>query len=365
MQDSPGVEAEVEADSAAPDAPPFLPDMCTLQAVFLLVMLGELLALALTLADSGLSGFDWEDLGFRSFLVQWIVLLSAALLCPLRFRLSRLPPWAAGAACYLLVLTVTLVCSVLGIWGVDGWQEEDGPILLGNLILSAIFAGIVLRYLYVQQQWSNQQKAELRARIQALQSRIHPHFLFNSMNSIASLIATEPEKAERMVEDLSGLFRASLAEPGLVPLVEELDLCRQYMAIEQIRLGERLQVQWRVDPALEDGQHPCPIPSLLLQPLLENAIQHGVQPLAAGGIVNIDIALDNSRVDVCVRNPVPVEAASGRGNRMALENIRHRLLAHFGPTATFQVKTETVQVKTETDGVESRQFVAKLSYPCA
>lgn len=358
MQDSPGTGVEVEVDSLESDTPPFLPDMCTLQAVFLLVMLGELLALALTLADSGLAGFDWEGLGFRSFLVQWIVLLSAALLCPLRFRLSRLPPWVAGSVCYLLVLGVTLVCSLLGVWGMDGWQEEDGPILLGNLILSAIFAGIVLRYLYVQQQWSNQQKAELRARIQALQSRIHPHFLFNSMNSIASLIATQPDKAERMVEDLSCLFRASLAEPGLVPLREELDLCRQYMDIEQIRLGDRLQVQWWVDTAIENGQSPCPVPSLLLQPLLENAIQHGIQSLAGGGLVTIDISLDDGRVNIQIANPVGVVESSGNGNQMALGNIDHRLQAHFGLASDFSVITEPA-----TDEQPAR-FIARLRYPC-
>lgn len=358
MQDSPATGVEVEVNSLESDTPPFLPDMCTLQAVFLLVMLGELLALALTLADSGLAAFDWEGLGFRSFLVQWIVLLSAAFLCPLRFRLSRLSPWLAGTVCYLLVLGVTLVCSLLGIWVTDGWQAEDGAVVLGNLILSAIFAGIVLRYLYVQQQWSNQQKAELRARIQALQSRIHPHFLFNSMNSIASLIASQPDKAERMVEDLSCLFRASLAEPGLVPLREELDLCRQYMDIEQIRLGDRLQVQWHIDETVESGHYPCPVPSLLIQPLLENAIQHGIQSLASGGRVTIDISLDGGRVNIQITNPVGDGERSANGNHMALANIDHRLQAHFGSVADFQVTTEP-----GVDDLPAR-FVARLSYPC-
>lgn len=359
MQDSAAADQAPHSRAEAEIAP-FLPDMCTLQAVFLLVVLGELLALALTLADSGLAGFDWENLGVRSFLLQWIVLLSAALLCPLRYPLAQLPAWLAGAACYLLVLGVTLVCSLLGLWALGGWQSGDGLTLLSNLILAAIFAGIVLRYLYVQQQWSNQQKAELRARLQALQSRIQPHFLFNSMNGIASLIATEPDKAERMVEDLSSLFRASLAEPGLVPLAEELALCRQYMAIEQLRLGDRLKVHWQIEPAAENGAQPCRVPSLLLQPLLENAVQHGIQSLAAGGLVAIEITLVDASVNVLITNPMAAtqsSGATGRGNRMALSNIRHRLQAHFGTVATFRAEAETT-------ADTGPRYVVRLSYPC-
>lgn len=360
MQESAAADPAPDARPAAAAAP-FLPDMCSLQAVFLLVMLGELLAVALTLADTGLAAFDWENLGMRSVLTQWIVLLSAALLCPLRFRLARLSAWLAGALCYGLVLGVTLACSLLGLWVPDGWQPEDGMRLLGNLVLAAIFAGIVLRYLYVQQQWSNQQKAELRARVQALQARIQPHFLFNSMNSIASLIAAEPDKAERMVEDLSDLFRASLAEPALVPLASELALCRQYLAIEQMRLGDRLQVSWQGEAAVEQQELPCSVPSLLLQPLLENAIQHGIQSLPAGGRVDIAIRRANGRVNIQIINPLagdPTGVGQRRGNRMALDNIRHRLQAHFGPAATFRAEAET--------GVgDGPRFVVELSYPCA
>lgn len=332
---------------------PFLPDMCALQAVFLLVLLGELLALSLTLADSGLSAFDWEDLGFRSFLIQWIVLLSAAALCPLRFWLSRLPARLAGLLSYLLVQSITAFCTGLGLWFLDGWQSADWWVLLGNLILSAIFSGVVLRYLYVQQQWSNQQKAELSARLQALQSRIQPHFLFNSMNSIASLIAVAPDKAEVMVEDLASLFRASLAEPGLVILADELELCRQYLAIEKIRIGERLQTKWLLSAELLEQQYRCKIPSLMLQPLLENAIVHGIQPLPEGGLIVIKLDIESSRLCVQIDNPRPAVAAldGTRGNRIALDNVRHRLQAYFGVEARFEAQSQP------------QDFVVKLSYP--
>ena len=341
-------------DKSALASPPedFLPDMCTLQAVFFLVLLGELLALVLTLADSGLAQFDWEGLGLRSVLIQWIGLLSAALLCRLRPWLARQPAWKSGVVCYLAVLAVTLACTALALYALQA--RINGLVLLGNFLLSAIIAGIILRYLYLQQQLHNQQQAELQARIQALQSRIQPHFLFNSMNSIASLIAVDPDTAERMVEDLSCLFRASLAEPSMVSLADELELCQQYAAIEQMRLGERLRLTWHLDEPVSAHQHLYQIPSLLLQPLIENAIVHGIQPAAAGGDVDVHLRIEGDGLSIRVENPLLVAAegaASSRGNRLALDNIAHRLQAHFGPKAYIEA------------GEQGATFVTTIFYP--
>lgn len=333
----------------------FLPDMCTLQAVFFLVLLAELLSLVLILADSGLAPFDWESLGLRSILIQWISLLSAGLLCQLRPWLARQRAWKAGVVCYLLVLSVTAFCTALGLHIVN--SQIDVLLLLSNLLLAAIIGGIILRYLYLQQQLHNQQQAELQARIQALQSRIQPHFLFNSMNSIASLIAVDPDTAERMVEDLSGLFRASLAEPGLVTLGDELELCRQYASIEQKRLGERLQMVWKLDERVTQQQAHIRIPSLLLQPLIENAIVHGIQTIAEGGEIHVDIRVVSAGLQLRVENPYVVvdQDAAGtphtRGNRLALDNIAHRLQAHFGRDAYISAAR-----------VEER-FVTEVYYP--
>ncbi|NIB39406.1 histidine kinase [Pseudomaricurvus alkylphenolicus] len=332
------------------DPEPFLPNLCAIQAVFMLVLLGELLAVALTVADSGLEHFNWGGLGLRSFLILWIFLLSAASLCPLRLWLGGLPSALAGAVSYLLVLAVTLLCTVTGLWILDGWQSRDGMRALESLLLAAIFAGVLLRYLYLQQQLHNQQQAELRARIQALQSRIQPHFLFNSMNSIASLISVEPEKAEKLVEDLCELFRASLAEPGQVPLNEELLLCRHYMSIEQVRLGSRLQVKWHLSPGLEKGDNDVRIPRLLLQPLLENAIQHGIAPIPEGGTVQVRAEVRDGRLELEVTNPLPAQPAQP-GNQMALTNIHNRLQALFGNRATFKTQ------------VQNGEFSAYLAYP--
>jgi two-component system sensor histidine kinase AlgZ len=324
----------------------FLPDLCQSHSVFMLVLVAELMAVLLAVVATGLRHFSWDVLALISFFVQWVVLLSAILLCHLRPYFRQWSPMRAGAVSYCIILIVTLVLSLIGQWAlhvfpggaindkkfvIDVWQ------LLTSLLIAAILAGIVLRYLYLQQQLRNQQQVELNARIQALQSRIRPHFLFNCMNSIASLISTAPETAERVVEDLSELFRASLAEPTLIPISRELSLCRHYLDIEKLRLGDRLHVDWQVDALPPDLE----IPSLLLQPLLENAVFHGIEPLPKGGriVLNIgvkEISPGNKQVVIKISNPVPVAVQQNRHqtgprrNRMARENIRHRLMAHYG-----------------------------------
>lgn len=326
----------------------FLPDLCRVQAVFILTLGGELLALALVLANSGLQPFDWTGLGNASFLVQWIVLSSAALLCRLRPFLSRRSLVLAGVVSYGVVLGVAFIASMLGQLLLHS-AELNWWTTATHLLLTAIFGGIVLRYFYIQQQLLSQEEAELRARIEALQSRIRPHFLFNSMNSIVSLIGSDPDTAEKVVEDLADLFRASLAAPGLVPISQELNLCRQYVNIEQLRLGPRLQVKWRLGSFPDSST----IPSLLLQPIIENAIYHGIQPRADGGLVEVSLTVDDNQLCIAVRNPLPRQGdvAKSPGNQMAMENIRHRLAAHYGGRASLSA------------GAEGEVYTTEIRYP--
>ena len=333
---------------------PFLPDLCSSQSVFLLVLVAELLAVLLTIsASSGLQHFNWDKLALISVQIQWIVVFSAVALCRLRFWLGRQSHVRAGAASYALVLGITFLLCIAGQWliyGASGMafagdQEFhfDAWLLLNNMVIAAILSGILLRYLYLQQQLRNQQQAEMQARIQALQSRIRPHFLFNSMNSIASLIATEPDTAERVVEDLSALFRASLAEPSLIPLERELELCKHYLDIEQLRLGRRLQLEWQIGSYNKELK----IPSLMMQPLVENAIFHGVEPLPKGGKITIRVSQNDKQLSIVITNPYLLvkknnhrNDASARHNRMALDNIRRRLTAHFGTAARLSSSAE-------------------------
>ncbi len=309
------------------------------------MLVAELLAFALVLFASELPDFDWSTLSLTSFMVQWVVLLSAAILCRLRPIFARLPLRTGAALSYALILFISALVTLATQWAYYGGMERivfDGWQLLENLFITAICGGITLRYFYIQQRLRAQQQAELRARIQALQSRIRPHFLFNSMNIIASLIATDPETAEVVVEDLSELFRASLGEVAAeVSLERELSVCRRYIHIEQLRLGNRLHIAWDIEENLEEVD----IPLLTIQPLLENAIYHGIQPLPEGGEIAVKIFSRQDVLYVEVRNPVAAhEVAKGKlthqGNQLALENIRNRLEALYGESATLKTAVE-------------------------
>ncbi|WP_096086752.1 sensor histidine kinase [Agaribacterium haliotis] len=315
----------------------FLPNLCQPTAVLSLILVGELLALALALDDGGLKAFEWMTFGMHSFLVQWIMLCSAATLCAVNARLSRWSSAKAFLFSFFVVLSYTSVFSAIGQKLLLG-TAVDPWVVLSNVGIAAIFSGVLMRYLYLQQKLKQQQEAELQARIQALQSRIRPHFLFNSLNSIASLITIKPEAAEKMVLDLSHLFRASLKMPRLIKIDEEIALCRCFADIEKIRLGARLNVNWNLQQLPPETQ----ILNLLLQPLLENAIYHGIQPLPEGGTVEIELKELKADIVIKVSNPRQAELlnttrADTGGNGIALANIRRRLDAYYGKDAYLRV----------------------------
>ena len=320
----------------------FIPDLCEGKAVLFLVLVAELLAIVLTLNSFGIGGFDWQSFSLHSLFIQWAFLSCAACLCKLRPWLSRLSQTQGAAFSYALIVGLVALIDVAAqylltkayVAGASEFVDVDE--LLSVTVIAAVFAGIALRYFYLTQQLQLRQHAELQARIQALQSRIRPHFLFNSMNIIASLIAVDQEAAERAVEDLSALFRASLGEMNTeVTLGEELELCRSYARIEQFRLGERLTLNW----VLNEVPQSLVIPSLSLQPLLENAIYHGIQNLPEGGDVDINIQYDNQRLSIVVSNPY-IEVVRASGNHMALQNIEHRLKALYGDEASLTVEKD-------------------------
>ena len=321
----------------------FLPDFCHVRSVFMVVLVSELLAFILALVGFQAEVF-WIDLGRYSIIIQWIALLSTALLCMSRPFLRKLSDLRSGLLSYCLVLVVTLVVTVGAIW-IEGWLRGattvhllDHPDFFGNLLVAAILAAVMLRVLYLQSQYRKRISIAADAKLEALQARIHPHFLFNSMNIIASLIPVNPELAEKVVEDLSDLFRASLAEHrSQVSLQSEVDLCKRYLGIEQLRLGERLQCDWQLPDSLDS----VTIPPLTLQPLIENAIYHGIQPLVDGGLVSIKISIVNNLCTVCIENPIAPESVStrvGDGNHIAIDNIKERLKMLYQNTASITLK---------------------------
>lgn len=330
----------------------FLPNLCQANAVLALILITELSVLAMVLAATGVRGFSWHDLALASLFVQWIVLLSALLLCLLRQRLAEQSLLSVIVQCYLVVMVITLVATVVSDWVLDGanWNIKqfyvDTPGLLKNLLVSMIITGMALRYWYLQDSLRKKERAELQARIQALQSRIRPHFLFNSMNIIASLISSDPENAERVVENLSDLFRASLTEAQApVSLEHEIELGQRYVEIEQLRLGDRLKVEWLIDEHCRQAD----IPLLTLQPLLENAVYHGIQPRADGGLVTVEIKQEKSKIRIQITNPVPEEGVTRQtaGNSLALNNIRARLQAVYGGEARLRSYCNDQQFVTE------------------
>lgn len=330
----------------SPETTFYLPDLCEGRSVLFLLLVAELLAIVLSLANEGLAAFDWQSFALQSLFIQWAFLCSAGSLCLLRARLSQLPmAWGAAVSYGLIVLLVVLL-DIAAQWllGTMLYNESDQLIdtdqLLNTALMTAILAGIALRYFYLTQQLRLREQAEWRARVQALQSRIRPHFLFNSMNIIASLIAVDPEAAERAVEDLSALFRASLGDMStLVSVSDELELCQSYSRIEQYRLGERLQIDWQIDALPAQ----LSIPSLTLQPLLENAIYHGIQGLAAGGCVRVSASYSNQQLQLTVSNPYQPGIHRSEGNHMALQNIEQRLQAHYGNQARLDIDKQPDQ----------------------
>ena len=307
----------------------------------MLVLIVELLAMVLAMAIPSTTDDFWDILAFISMIMQWIALLNAAVLCLSRRALNRLPATLTMVISFAIMMAVTLGFALVLIQ-LDLWMQldvETSPLgehfLLRVLLISGTIYAIVLRYFYIQQQWKLNLKAQSRAEIQALKARIRPHFLFNSMNTIASLISFMPDKAEKAIEDLSDLFRASLKEQNSHTLKNELDITRSYLDIEKLRLGDRLQIDWKIDKSLFEEE----IPALSLQPLAENAIYHGIEPLPDGGRVGISAQREGNGLILKVSNPVSESAAMShsRGNRMAQDNIEQRLRLAYGNNARFKI----------------------------
>ncbi len=311
------------------------------------VIVAELLALVLVLGTSASGEGFWQALGILSLFIQWVSLCSMALLCLARRWLCRLDNRAAGLVCYGIVLVVTLAVSATGLvlgryLGVVPATTHYMPWVLRHLGISAIVGAVLLRFLYLGHQQGLHLQAQAEARVEALQARIRPHFLFNSMNTIAALIRTRPAEAEAAVEDLSDLFRASLADSArVVTWAEELEIARRYLELEQLRLGERLRVHWDVDALPAQ----TPMPPLILQPLLENAIYHGVEQLAEGGTIRVTSSLGSKRIAITIANPLPrgTPTVTRAGNRMALDNIRERLRLAYQGRGGVELETDAGQ----------------------
>ena len=311
-----------------PAAGNFLPNFCSLRRAFVVVVSAELLAVVLAFAsDEPLAGF-WPTLALRSLYVQWVAVLATVLLCALRGALAGRPHALAGLIAWAVITLTAAAVALAAVRLVPQAEPFDqAEFVVRSVAVAAIVAALLLRYLYHVHRQQERGLAASRARFEALQARIRPHFLFNSMNTIAELTRSDPVLAEELVQDLADLFRVSLGDAGSTSLERELDLARRYLHLEQQRLGERLRVEWD----LRDLPLEARLPPLVLQPLLENAVYHGVEPAIEPGPIRIAGRYRKHQVNFSIRNQVP-DGAGGehrQGNRMALDNVRQRLEAHF------------------------------------
>jgi len=314
----------------------FIPDLCEPRPVFVMVLLAQLLVMVYTLASSDLPQYNWDLLANCSLFVQWVVLVSALLLCQSRKPFSRLslPVSTVFSLCLIVAVTAATSLLALELFPRLAGETDKAWWTLRNLLIALVIGGIVLRYFYLQQQLRIQEKLELEARLDSLRARIRPHFLFNTLNSIASLIVSRPDSAEQAVEDLAELFRASLKESREgTTVADEVRLCELYLGIEQLRLGERLQVQWQVAKEARDA----PMPSLILQPLVENAVYHGISRLPEGGLIRVSVNRRGSSILAVLDNPMPAGVVESAGNHMALANVEQRLLVTYGSSAGLKV----------------------------
>jgi two-component system sensor histidine kinase AlgZ len=264
-----------------------------------------------------------------SALVQPVMFLTLLLLAAARPLLDRMRYEAGVAAVLLTAMAVTAAFDLLA----GGATGATGDALPRHLFFTIIMSGILLVWFDLRSRALS--PALVEARLQALQARIRPHFLFNSLNAVLSLIRADPKRAEHVLEDLADLFRALMADSrALSTFASEVELARQYLAIEAVRLGDRLQVEWDIEQMPGEAR----IPALILQPLLENAVYHGIEPSMAPGTVVIRIFRVGSEVHALLSNPVPVGGERRQGNRIAVDNIRERLQLFFDAEARMRTR---------------------------
>jgi len=276
----------------------------------------------------------WQDVLNSSAIVQPVLLASLLALTLLQPWLKRLPYHLGVAAVLLTVLTLTTLVAAAG----EALFTDGGvtSLPLGRYwLLSLLTASVTLGYFHLRNRALS--PAITEARLQALQARIRPHFLFNSLNAVLSLVRSDPQRAEETLEDMADLFRVLMADNRhLTTLDKEVALCRQYLNIEQLRLGDRLYIAWSIDKMPREAL----IPPLVLQPLLENAIYHGIEPAETPGEISINIYRSRDQVHLVIRNPYLQEGSHHAGNKMAIANVRERLQLHFDAEASLSTSIQ-------------------------
>ncbi len=330
----------------------YLPNLCSFRTLLSGMAVAEVLAIILALASSSETySAAFIKLGFTSLFVQWTVLSASLFMCMISTPLKKQSVLNLTLIVTTIVAFFTVFASILTIMA-DSYQKIavihywDTPFIARNVFIAVVVTLLILRYLYIQDRHSERVKADSGAKYDALQSRMRPHFLFNSLNTIAQLIYQDPKNAEEALLDLADIFRTTLDTRPRITLKEELDVTLRYLRMEGLRLGKRrLNIVWDMD------RNTLPfdmlIPPLLLQPLVENAIYHGVQPRKEGGTLGISLYDAGKYLEVVVTNPIPPDGTNShqKGNHIAQENLKNRLKLAYGARANLKITKSAHQYR--------------------
>ncbi len=329
-----------------------IPLLCNPETVIAFLSIAILLSILFEVLRVPLLEFDLIHMLFYFLSIAGTLCLAGAILCSMRELANR---WHTGLVGVLALAIVIVSAAFVNLLFFDALRKAGEPALLFILrasIISAILGLIILGYLHLQESIRIHRELEFQGRLKMLQARIQPHFLFNSLNSISSLVMFDANKAEQAIMDLSDLFRSTLKEDARATIESEMKIVNSFIRMEKLRLGERLNVEWQVDSDLlqQDIIH------LSIQPLVENAIIHGIHKIPEGGTVGISIQREGRQIVVTVTNPLvggkEKEGASA-GTRMALNNIRSRLDVLFSSEAELVTRAE------------NGRFTALFRYPIA
>ena len=321
------------------------PALCSAGGILILLLASLALAFVLVLARIEVAGGFLQQLGLAGLFIFMVVLTVAAIHCRIGDNLdSSRGGWLLFGLVQLVVLAwsagVVAAAPLLQPLALEA-HAHPGFFMLRNLGIGLIAGAVAVRYVALQARWRRQVEAEANARMRSLQARIHPHFLFNALNTISSLIHDQPDEAERAILDLSDLLRSGLRDRVRHTLAEEVELVRGYLRIESLRLGKRLGVDWQL---ADDLPLEAELPVLLIQPLVENAVVHGIARLPAGGRLLIrGERIRRGRIRFLIENPLPDDADGApleAGNRMALDNVRQRLALTWDEGARLKVRSE-------------------------
>jgi two-component system sensor histidine kinase AlgZ len=311
-----------------------LPNFRNLGVVLRIVILVNGIALFVVLTQAGSFQDLWQRVIYGSAFLQPVLLSCLLLLYALNDILARLTYRRGMGSVMFVVVFLSWAIARMG-GELFSPAVEYGVFHIWQLIaLSMTVAALTLAYFRLRALSLSPALAD--ARLQALQARIRPHFLFNSINAVLGIVRSNPKRAESALEDMADLFRMAMGDNReLVTLKHEVELSRQYLALESLRLGDRLKIDWQIQDMPQDAL----IPPLMLQPLLENAVYHGIETMPEGGKIDIKIYLNGKELHLDVYNPFQTHERSHDGNKLALANIRERLSLLFDVEASYSVET--------------------------